>query len=427
MTGASDASESRYGIAHEFGFVPTFFFRGKTIGPAQLTAAIARSDGVEVDFDALNVFLRTDMFIGGATPFLEVRRFSPPPTIVPPVEMTREQAMEGFVDLFRQAIRRRATTESVLALSGGRDSRHILFELYTQGCLPKRAVTVELETSTDGEVAREVANAVGIPHLIELPNRTPEGVRYTVRATDLMSQQHAWIADVARGRNQLSWWDGIAGDVLSAGHFIDDSNLRLFETGALDELAERLVRTGPVPYYRDQTLFPRARALEAVRQELSLHVGAANPVGSFYFWNRTRVNIGSSAFGLLRPAGQHTFAPYLDRDLWRFLASIPVRHVADHMLHDDVIRTTYPQFAHIGYAHKKTPGLTYYRERSKHMLRYLATQRSSLLSIGAAARTLRSLVLPSRAADIDWIVSSWFFCDEIESVRRGRMADDLAS
>jgi asparagine synthase (glutamine-hydrolysing) len=410
--------ESADGIEHDFGFVPRFHYRGETISAGRLVEAIARSGGVSPDFDALNVFLRTDTFLDGETPFREVRRFSPAPTIIAPVEMTREQAMDGYVDLFRQAIARRATMRSVLPLSGGRDSRHILLELNAQGCLPSRAITVALETSTDGDVAREVARAVGIRHDIVRANYSIEGARHTVRATDLMSQEHAWFADVARARDGQAWWDGIAGDVLSAGHFLEDWNVRLFATGALDELAERLVRPGPVPYFRDRSLFPRDRAVSAVRNELGRHTTAANPVGSFYFWNRTRTNVGSSAFGMLSPAGQRTLAPFLDRDLWRFLASIPLRHVVGQTLHEEVIRRAYPAFTHLGYSDKRPPGSWFYRRRSMRMLGYLSTRRPRSENLAAAARLVRSLLIPSHVMDADWVVGSWVYGDTLRKLLR---------
>jgi hypothetical protein len=410
--------EAADGVEHAFGFVPRFEFRGEVIGPGRLVETVARSGGVSLDFDALNVFMRTGWFLEGGTPFREVRRFSPPPTIVAPVEMTREQAIDGYVDLFRQAIARRATPRSVLALSGGRDSRHILFELHAQRSLPTAAITVEFDSTSDAQVAREVARAVGIRHDVVHADESVNGARYTVRATDLMSQEHNWFADVARTRDDQAWWDGIAGDVLSAGHFLEDWNVRLFEIGALDELAERLVPPRPVPYFRDRSLFPRESAVAAIRRELGRHVGAANPIGSFYLWNRTRSNVGSSAFGLLNSAGQRALVPFLDRDLWHFLSSIPLRHIVDQTLHMDVIRRAYPALAHIRYATKRPPDAGHYRRRALKMLGHLCIQRPRLENVDAAARLVRSLLVPSHVADVEWIMANWIYGDAVRQLLR---------
>jgi hypothetical protein len=420
MTAGIDAPDTQtdWGVERELGFVPEFLYRGRVVQAGALVDAIRHGGPLTLDHQALNLFLRTDLFFDGGTPFEEVRRVSPPPVIVAEAEMSRDQAIDGYIDLFRQAVARRITPNAVLALSGGRDSRHILLELCRQEAPPAYAITVALSTHTDTEVARQVAQAAGVDHRVARPNRSIAGARHTVRATDFMSTQHAWFSDVARTRDRRAWWDGIAGDVLSAGLFVEDWNVALFEANRLDELADRLVRPGKVAYFRDQSLFPRQDALDTVRRELALHTKAANPVGSFFFWNRTRVNIAASAFGLLRPDGQRTLAPYLDRDLWRFLSSIPLRHVRDHLLHDDVIRRAYPAFAHLEYSRKQAPGHWYHRSQALRLLGHLATRRPTPATLGAALRTVRSLVLPARAADVDWIVPTWVYGDEVERARQ---------
>jgi hypothetical protein len=159
-----------------------------------------------------------------------------------------------------------------------------------------------------------------------------------------------------------------------------------------------------------------------LRAELSQHTGAANPVGSFYFWNRTRVDIASSAFGLLQPTGQKTLAPYLDRDLWPFLAALPLGLVRDYKLHEDVIRIAYPHFAHIRYSHKHPERRRSLRKRAISMLAAIARERPSRASLSAAARLFRSLVIPSHARDVDWITSSWVYGDTLERVVAPRRA-----
>jgi hypothetical protein len=419
MTGvAAHGGRTGWGVEHEFGFVPSFLYRGRVVEAGALVEAIQDGGPLTLDYHALNLLLRTDLFFNGGTPFREVRRVSPPPVTVPEAEMSREQAIEGYIDLFRQAVTRRITPGAAVALSGGRDSRHILLELCRQGAPPAYALTISSRTHTDLEVARQLAQAVGVEHRVASQNRSIDGARFTVRATDFMSTQHAWFSDVARARDGRAWWDGIAGDVLSAGHFLEAWNIELFQAGRLDELAERLVRPGKVAYFRDQALFPRQDAVDAVRKELALHTGAANQVGSFYLWNRTRVNIGASAFGLLRLKGQVTCAPFLDRELWRFLSSIPLRHVRDQQLHIDAIRRAYPAFAHIEYSHKRPPGQWYFRSQALRLLAHLATQRPTMATLGAAARTVRSLLVPARSSDIDWIAATWVYGDEVERARR---------
>ena len=408
--------ESTYGLEHEFGFVPYFLFRDKPIGAARLLDVVRSAGDVTLDLPALNVFLRAGIFVNGATPFREVRRFCPAPIIVPPTDWRRDQAIDAYTSLFRQAILRRRDPASILALSGGRDSRHMLLELHAQKVLPKSVLTVDIETSNDCEIAEQLARAVGVRHVIRQPCDTMEGAVRTVFATDFMSTQHTWFVDVARERDGSAWWDGIAGDVLSTGTFLEEWNARLFETGCVEELADRMVSRGKIPYFRDQTHFKREDAVTAIHDELRRHVGAANPVGSYYFWNRTRTDAASSAFGMLRPNGQTTLAPFLDRDLWPFLASLPARMIIHQTFRDEVIARTYPAFAQIPYAQKRSLSGWRHGRRAVQMLGHLATCRATIHSIGATLRVLRSIAVPSRAAEIDWIVGNWMYVNSLNGI-----------
>ena len=419
--------DSRHGLEHDFGFVPSFSFCGRPIGPGELLDVVRSTTDVSLDLPALNVFFRVGIFLNGATPFREIRRFSPPPIIVPPSDTSREQAIDAYASLFRQAVSRRLDSQSVLALSGGRDSRHILLELHAQNALPNYALTVDLETANDREIAEQVARAVGVRHFVVEPCRSIEGAARTVRGTDFMSTQHAWFADVARMRDGRAWWDGIAGDVLSGSLFLQEWNARLFETGRVEELADRLVGRGTISYFRDQSLFSRSDAVEAMYTELSRHIGAANPVASYYFWNHTRTDTGASAFGMLRPNGQTTLAPFLDRDLWRFLSSLPARMVIHRKFRDEVIARTYPQFARIPYAEKRPVSPARYRGRALRMLGRLALSPSTTENIRATMRVLRSIAVPSKASDIEWVLGSWMYLNTLHDSRNFPKAHGMKS
>jgi asparagine synthase (glutamine-hydrolysing) len=410
---------SRYGLEHEFGFVPSFSFRGRAIGPGELMEVVRSTTDVSLDLPALNVFLRAGIFLNGATPFREVRRFCPPAIIVGPTDLNREQAIDAYASLFSQAIKRRADPSSVLALSGGRDSRHILLELHAQNVLPKYALTVDIDTTNDREIAEQLARTLGVHHRVLPPCRSMEGAARTVRGTDFMSIQHAWFADVARERDGSSWWDGIGGDVLSSGLFVEEWNMRLFETGHLDELAERMVSRASMGYFGDQSHLSRDDAVEAIHGELARHVNAANPVGSYHFWNRTRTDIGSSAFGMLRLNGQTTLAPFLDRDLWSLLASFPARMTIHGKFRDEVIARTYPRFSGIPYAEKRSVARSQHRRRAARMLRHLAVHRVTAENLRATMRTLRSLVVPSKASEIEWILGSWMYVNSLYEASSG--------
>lgn len=81
-----------HGVEGEFGFIPRFEFQGRRIEAGGLAETVA-GQAVSIDYRALNVFMRADVFLDGATPFGDVRRYCPPPTIVAPIDISPERAL----------------------------------------------------------------------------------------------------------------------------------------------------------------------------------------------------------------------------------------------------------------------------------------------------------------------------------------------
>jgi asparagine synthase (glutamine-hydrolysing) len=231
------------GLERDFGFIPSF--TNTCTGKPTL------------DFAALNVFFRTGMFLEGATPFREIRRNLPAPVMVPHTDISRDAAIDGYIELFRQAVKRRASRPSAIGLSGGADSRHILLELHRQQNVPEYAMTAAIYgRSEEVEISRRVAEAVGCRHVIVTPD-PKSAVRDELEAnlaTSFMYPGYGWLMEIGRRRDDLPYWDGIAGDVMSAGLFLEPWNLQLYEQGRLDEFADRFVIRAPVPFFRDQSL-----------------------------------------------------------------------------------------------------------------------------------------------------------------------------
>jgi hypothetical protein len=81
---------------------------------------------------------------------------------------------------------------------------------------------------------------------------------------------------------------------------------------------------------------------------------AANPVGAFFFYNRTRRGVATAPFGIL--SGVRTaFTPFLDRDLYSFLASLPAEMLWDHAFHTETICRAYPEMVAIPFPEKSQP------------------------------------------------------------------------
>jgi hypothetical protein len=151
-------------------------------------------------------------------------------------------------------------------------------------------------------------------------------------------------------------------------------------------------------------MFPREDALHRVSTEFRRHLAAPDPISSFYFWTRTRRDIGASAFGLLRPNGQTMFAPYLDADLFRFLASLPASMNVDHQFHTDTIARAYPEFNDVPYGQKNPTPRSVWRTEALAAMREVAFSRNPLIDKpGTLIRLIRSLLWASHAMDAFWL------------------------
>jgi asparagine synthase (glutamine-hydrolysing) len=327
--------------------------------------------------------------------------------------------------LFRCAVSRRIQAQSAIGLSGGCDSRHILLELYFQKRLPAYVVTVNLaERPSEASIAAELARRTGIKHILVAakPSESVKDEIWKNQRTDFMSLEHGWLASFSRQRDSLDWWDGIAGDVLSAGLFLERWNLALFQQNRLDELADALVLEDAIPHFQNQGNFPRDEVLAEVRTELAKHAAAPNPVGSFYFWNRTRVNVSSCAFGLMRPSQQYTIAPYLDRDLWTFLASLPAHLLIEHCFHKDVVAKAYPEFASIPFSKEKVTtksDVSVRRLKAALLFAYLMKSSGSIRDkILTTGRLAWRVLYPPRALDIDWLLPHTVYCMELKHLEK---------
>jgi asparagine synthase (glutamine-hydrolysing) len=103
-----------------YGFFPLFEWRTGNVRTlaTDLFALLDLGAPRELDFDALSVFVRVGFFVGADTPFRAIRAVLPP--ALPPrrLEIRRHEAVDGFIDLFRQAMRRRLPSGAAGATRG---------------------------------------------------------------------------------------------------------------------------------------------------------------------------------------------------------------------------------------------------------------------------------------------------------------------
>jgi hypothetical protein len=317
-----------------------------------LRDALDACSHLDLDYEAINCFLRSGFYLRDRTPFKQVRREWSRPPLMRPSQLSRTQALDEYVHLFRHAIGRMARADAVIGLSGGADSRHILLELVALGHPPDLALTIDLPGMDDAAVAQRLTTRLGVRHELLAPTDAASDETRKCALVDFRSLQHRWFMAVADRIDRPAWWDGIGGDVLSAGLFLEAWNLALMEDGRFEALAERLVSPGDVCWFGPPGRFSREQAIHDVVEELTLHAEAANPVGSFFFWNRTCPDIAAAPFGVLASRGVEVLAPYLDASVWEFLMSLPASMMLDHRFHVDAIRAAHPSVADMPYARK---------------------------------------------------------------------------
>jgi asparagine synthetase B (glutamine-hydrolysing) len=388
--------QSLYLQNDRYGFYPVYYF-SKPGGELAISTSIPKlvELGAPVDLDeaALAVFLRVGFFLGDDTPFKSIRAVPPSAQFTwakgelrvsgqwPQVKansINRTDAIDGYVSLFREAIKRRLppSDDFALPLSGGRDSRHILFELCLAGHRPRFCLTSVKDNPgsfEDVNIARQLANVTDLTHVVltQTGSRLKRELSKNL-ATGFCTDEHAWylvITDHLGGRT-TAVYDGIGGDTLSASRYLTKWRAKFFDSGHLAKLAQTFI----FPYRQERLAkllppgkFGQELAIERITEELTRHVNAPNPVASFILANRTRREIALAPYTLLTQVGT-VFSPYLDHQLYDLLASLPASMLMDRNFHTDAINRAYPQFSDIPYSQEAILCPQNYRARSQFAL-----------------------------------------------------------
>jgi hypothetical protein len=409
----------------------------------------------EPDEEALAVFLRCGVFLGEDTPFRAIRALPPgghyvwrgeavPPVATLPLAtaltgMSRDAALERFADLMRDAIARRseAVGDCAVALSGGMDSRHILLELCRLGRRPRFTVTARAYRgmpSRDVDIARSISESLGIPHRIidQDEDWLALELRRNVR-THYCTLEHDWSIPIAEqlGPDAGVVHDGIGGDVFTDCRSITTEwRLAAFRDGRFDELAAEFLghKAAPrhflAPEFRERCSWERAVARAS--REFARFAAAPNPPAAFWFWNRTRRVVALAPFGVWQRAF-HVLAPYLDEQVFDFMASLPAEMVGDYGFHADSLAREFPAFAQVGYFSEANPappvGWPGYRQMAAQALRHLLRQpRGRLLSRGYVLPRLGWALVDARyCRESAWLPSLAVYLSQLEA---GRHADE---
>ncbi len=351
------------------------------VSPSMLQLLAAGADP-EPDPVALAVFHRVGFFVEGDTPFKHIKALPPDGRLTwragkgeirggPPapktLEVSREQAVEGFIELPRAAIRRFLQGWDgpiALPLSGGRDSRHILLEMAHQGRKPDTCVTFHhggRVLNAEVQAARAVAGRVGVRHtILGYPRfRLRDSLRGLLM-TQLCADEHAQMMpmhDFLRG-SAFAAVDGIGGDILTnpdddAAGFMERARRGDYEGIARGLAAghgaviSRPGHQGGAGAWLSPDL--EGAAIERIAQAVRAFDAAPDPYQAFWFWHRTRREISFVSTAVMGGAAM-VFCPYLDPDFVDFGLSLPWSVTCDQKLHDDAIFRAYPNFADIPFA-----------------------------------------------------------------------------
>ena len=343
---------------------------------------LAQGADATVDEVALAVFHRVGFFVGDDTPFRHIKVLPPGGRLVwrdgvhriegaepiPRVQpISREQAVEAFIEVPRAAIRRFLRSWDgpiTLPLSGGRDSRHILLEMVQQGRKPDTCVTFHHGGRTlnaEVQAARAVAERVGVRHAIL--GRPRKRLRDSVRGllmTQLCADEHAQMMpmhDYLTGSPSAAI-DGIGGDILTnpddwAAGFMERAR-RGDYAGIARGMAEGHGGVISRPGHRGGAgaLFSpdlEQAAIDRIAAAVRRYDAAPDPYQAFWFYHRTRREISFVSTAVMGGAAM-VFCPYLDPDFVDLGLSLPWSITCDQRLHDDAIFRAYPAAADIPFA-----------------------------------------------------------------------------
>ncbi|GEM_PF-1572485 len=366
---------SVFGLINAYSYVEP----NRIIIATRITDIIKKVGRQPLDIDGLNSFLQLGYYLGDQTPFSTIKCLPRDSKIVwnkkglqindlkrlqkqPTYTGSYEQALQDYLDLFSEVIAEFDTSEEKLAmpLSGGRDSRHILLELLKQNKKVDLVATCACfppKHNDDLNVAKQLCEALNIPHVT-----TPLGPDLfddELAKNDMTSfcaDEHAWMLPLHEyfKTHEITFiYDGIAGDVLSAGHFLSPERVQWRKQENWRAIAEDITSTAPLyNKFLNPEVLPhinREKIVDTIESELESLKHYENPIAEFYLKNRTRREIGLSTWNIMGE-GRVAVAPFLMTRLYHFLASLPFEFIEDTQFHTRAILAGYPEVKQIPFS-----------------------------------------------------------------------------
>lgn len=358
-----------------WGVAPVFYWCGinEVVVARDPLEIIAIKPEIGLDFVALSLFFQLGFYIGNQTPFSGIKvlrargmlRWDGRPAISggpwsgKPFGSSWTDAIDGFCERFKDAVSRRLPSEPFgMPLTGGLDSRLILFELMARGHRPELCLTSRHwppHINDEPETAAAICDVLDVPHLIVERQPRLQAELAKNEYTFFCSDEHAQMEGVARIlRSRFSTtYHGIGGGELTGDNLLQEAHVhQLFTTNGLEQLIDQLVDSDR--HRGVATLFPEITSvsIDEVKSmlfsEMTLHLNAAVPWFSFHIFNRMAREIGLAVSGQLAQV-ETVYCPFLDLELFTFLSGLPPELQRRRGMRLEALSTMYPRWTELPY------------------------------------------------------------------------------
>ena len=355
-----------------FGYYPLFYYSDEKQFVISDSLVKLISVGIEDEYDeeALQVFIRCGFFLGESTPFKNIKVLPPNAhlcwqdgkldvaggeTIV--TEETISDISDNYIDLFRESVEAYGCDKDFgVFLSGGKDSRQILFELLKQGKKPSLAVSCG--EYRDRKVASEIAQATDLNWICVPPEPNLKNDTLTKNVlTHFCALEHGWFLPMAKSCAQKFdlAYEGTGVSLITKSEFLEQPIMELYEQGDYESVASSLFnKLSPnekvlkslkkFPFLADED-----SAIKCISEKMKSYKEAVNPLALFSFWNWNRRAIALSPFGLQSGFGCKCLTPFLDKKLYNLVASASIESLSKVEPQAEAIAKAYPDYANIVY------------------------------------------------------------------------------
>ncbi|MCC5853723.1 MAG: hypothetical protein JJU30_12850 [Alkalimonas sp.] len=343
---------------------------------------ITRIHALEIDAEAVSIFLRLGFFLGSDTAFKSLFRPTGKLTVSAnssgfDIKVCKPDASnvshvhtpEQYQALMLQSLSSVKGLEQPLymPLTGGKDSRHIFLSLMQLTMKPDTCYTVSVlapHYNDDVVIARRLAGSFEVPHQTLAADKHLIQSEYAKnRLTNFETRDHSWAAPALDFLNEAPSGivlDGFGGDVLSQSSIVTPEMHQMYRNSDWSNLIQTIAKDNTyfnswINKAHHHFIVDEALLKDRLIAELEQYKGETNPMAQFYFWNRSRRSIAISSIRYL--SGQSTvFMPFMQRDLYDFLRGLPVELYFSRNFHKEAISRLENSTISSPYSLKELPG-----------------------------------------------------------------------